>query len=266
MARGAELAIRVNGAELMGSRTHASEERMAVLAKERLAEVPRPRVLIGGLGLGYTLRAALDAFLARRRSSWPSSSPGRHLDARPARAPRRPPARRSAHGDRGGDAAAILRDSPGVPRALDRHRQQPDHAGARVELQPLLHAGDGVGAGGAGAGRRARRGRQAPTRASPSACAEQASASRSCAPRRSARGEGADTRSSSERPAARRRGRSWIETLPRARETRKPRRRTGRVGAAHRRGEVVKQPRRARAGIYLSVRLLASLPTQGPYS
>ena len=60
--RGEELAIRVNGAELMASRAHASEERMAVLAFERLGPVPKPRVLIGGLGLGYTLRAALDAF------------------------------------------------------------------------------------------------------------------------------------------------------------------------------------------------------------
>ncbi len=62
--RGEELAIRVNGAELMASRAHASEERMAVIAAERLGAVEKPRVLIGGLGLGYTLRAALDAFPA----------------------------------------------------------------------------------------------------------------------------------------------------------------------------------------------------------
>src|SRR4051794_4061317 len=58
--RGDEFAIRVNGAELMASRAHASEERMAVLACERLEKVAKPRVLIGGLGLGYTLRATLD--------------------------------------------------------------------------------------------------------------------------------------------------------------------------------------------------------------
>ena len=62
--RGEEMAIRVNGAELMASRAHASEERMAVIAAERLGGVEKPRVLIGGLGLGYTLRATLDAFPA----------------------------------------------------------------------------------------------------------------------------------------------------------------------------------------------------------
>lgn len=61
--RGDEFAIRMNGAELMASRAHSSEEKMAVLAAEELSgKVPRPRVFIGGLGLGYTLRATLDAF------------------------------------------------------------------------------------------------------------------------------------------------------------------------------------------------------------
>lgn len=61
--RGEEFAIRMNGAELMASRAHASEEKMAVLAAEAVgSKVERPRVFIGGLGLGYTLRATLDAF------------------------------------------------------------------------------------------------------------------------------------------------------------------------------------------------------------
>lgn len=61
--RGEEYAIRMNGAELMASRAHSSEEKMAVLAAEALgSKVARPRVFIGGLGLGYTLRATLDAF------------------------------------------------------------------------------------------------------------------------------------------------------------------------------------------------------------
>lgn len=52
-------AIRVNGLELMSSRSHGSEEEMAALV---LAEVKtrHPRVLVGGLGMGYTLRAVLD--------------------------------------------------------------------------------------------------------------------------------------------------------------------------------------------------------------
>ncbi len=119
MQRGAELAIRVNGAELMGSRTHASEERMAVLAFERLAEVPRPRVLIGGLGLGYTLRAALDAFprsakivvaeLVPQVVTW-MRGPLAHLAGHPLDDPRTV--------IEVGDAAAILRGSPGVFHAL----------------------------------------------------------------------------------------------------------------------------------------------------
>jgi spermidine synthase len=55
--RGTELSIRVDGAELMNSRQHASEEAMAALACARLANATQPRVLIGGLGMGFTLAA-----------------------------------------------------------------------------------------------------------------------------------------------------------------------------------------------------------------
>ena len=51
--------LRVGGQELMSSAHHGSEEAMAAAGLERLAR-PAPAVLIGGLGLGYTLRAALD--------------------------------------------------------------------------------------------------------------------------------------------------------------------------------------------------------------
>lgn len=51
--------IRADGVELMSTRRHLSEDRLAEVACGRLAEVPRARVLIGGLGLGFTLRAAL---------------------------------------------------------------------------------------------------------------------------------------------------------------------------------------------------------------
>lgn len=51
--------IRVAGVELMTTRQHHSEEQLARLACEPLADVPAARVLIGGLGFGYTLRAAL---------------------------------------------------------------------------------------------------------------------------------------------------------------------------------------------------------------
>lgn len=58
MRRGAEFSIRLAGNELMNSRLSGSEEALADLACRRLA-TPRPRILIGGLGMGFTLRAAL---------------------------------------------------------------------------------------------------------------------------------------------------------------------------------------------------------------
>ena len=57
--RGREFSIRVNGCELMNSLAHGSEDALAELACARVADRPRPRVLIGGLGMGYTLAAAL---------------------------------------------------------------------------------------------------------------------------------------------------------------------------------------------------------------
>ena len=54
-----DYAIRVNGRELMSSRHHFSEEQLAVTACMPIREKKEVRVLIGGLGLGFTLRAAL---------------------------------------------------------------------------------------------------------------------------------------------------------------------------------------------------------------
>lgn len=54
-------AIRVDGQELMSSRCHGSEEALARLTLAELDDGTSPRVLVGGLGMGYTLRAALDA-------------------------------------------------------------------------------------------------------------------------------------------------------------------------------------------------------------
>jgi spermidine synthase len=53
--------IRVAGVELMSTRRHLSEDRLAELVCEPLRDTPGARVLIGGLGLGFTLRAALQA-------------------------------------------------------------------------------------------------------------------------------------------------------------------------------------------------------------
>ena len=61
MRRGAEFSIRLGAIELMNSRLSGSEEALAVLTCERLAGRARPSLLIGGLGMGFTLRAALAA-------------------------------------------------------------------------------------------------------------------------------------------------------------------------------------------------------------
>ena len=62
--RGDEYAIRVGNFELMNSRQHGSEESLATLAAERVRDLSRASVLVGGLGMGFTLRAALDALPA----------------------------------------------------------------------------------------------------------------------------------------------------------------------------------------------------------
>jgi len=70
--RAGTVELRCNGWELMSNRAHHSEEMLATLACERMAQnsmtssatqadcATGAHVLIGGLGLGYTLRAALD--------------------------------------------------------------------------------------------------------------------------------------------------------------------------------------------------------------
>ncbi len=53
--------IVINGRVLMNSSASRSEAVLGRTAAERIAGRPRPAVLIGGLGMGLTLRAALDA-------------------------------------------------------------------------------------------------------------------------------------------------------------------------------------------------------------
>ena len=59
MQRGAEFSIRLDRYELMNSRLSGSEEVLAAIACDRIKSRKAPRVLIGGLGMGFTLRAAL---------------------------------------------------------------------------------------------------------------------------------------------------------------------------------------------------------------
>jgi spermidine synthase len=63
MRRGAEFSIRLGRDELMNSRLSATEQALATIACEKIRTrkrpIGRPSVLIGGLGMGFTLRAAL---------------------------------------------------------------------------------------------------------------------------------------------------------------------------------------------------------------
>ena len=58
--RDTELVIMAGGKILMSSRMHGSEEAMAEMTCKRLPTLGEACVLVGGLGLGYTLRATLD--------------------------------------------------------------------------------------------------------------------------------------------------------------------------------------------------------------
>ena len=58
--RDSEFSLRADNRELMNSRVYGSEEAMARLGCQDLAKHPGARVLIGGLGMGYSLRTALD--------------------------------------------------------------------------------------------------------------------------------------------------------------------------------------------------------------
>jgi spermidine synthase len=59
MQRGTEFSIRLGTNELMNSRLSGSEEALATISCARIEGRPRPTMLIGGLGMGFTLRAAL---------------------------------------------------------------------------------------------------------------------------------------------------------------------------------------------------------------
>ncbi len=58
--RGVDFSIRVDKAgDLMNSRTHHSEDVLAELACKQIADRDAPQLLVGGLGMGFTLAAAL---------------------------------------------------------------------------------------------------------------------------------------------------------------------------------------------------------------
>lgn len=67
MRRGAEFSIMLGQNELMNSRLSGSEQALATLSCERIHSRPEPRILIGGLGMGFTLRAVLAVLDSKAR-------------------------------------------------------------------------------------------------------------------------------------------------------------------------------------------------------
>ena len=58
--RDTEFSIKAGSYELMNSRLHGSEDALAKLACQKITQHPEARILIGGLGMGYTVRSALN--------------------------------------------------------------------------------------------------------------------------------------------------------------------------------------------------------------
>ncbi len=67
MQRGSEFAIFAGADALMNSRSSGSEKALATLTCAGLQDRPAPHVLIGGFGMGFTLRAALDCLGPRAK-------------------------------------------------------------------------------------------------------------------------------------------------------------------------------------------------------
>ncbi len=153
--RGNEYFILADGRDLMSSRMHGSEEELARLGCERARILGSPCVLVGGLGMGFTLRAALDvlppgatvvvAELLSAVIGWVEGRLG-PLAGRPLDDPRVQVEVR--------DVAAVLRDDPGRfdvvlldvdngPRALvqDGNARLYDNEGVAVTYDALAPGG-----------------------------------------------------------------------------------------------------------------------------
>ena len=63
--RDTEFSIKAGNYELMNSRVYGSEDALAKLACQKITNHPWARVLIGGLGMGYTVRSALNGLGAK---------------------------------------------------------------------------------------------------------------------------------------------------------------------------------------------------------
>src|SRR6202158_234749 len=113
MRRGAEFSMMLGQNELMNSRLRGSEEALATLACRRIEAVECPHVLIGGLGMGFTLRAALAVLGPEARITVAELVPAVIAWAR-------------------GPMAGIFGDSLKDPRATVREADVADVIGARA--------------------------------------------------------------------------------------------------------------------------------------
>ncbi len=154
--RGGDFEIRVNGYELMSNRAHGSEEEMARLACAHVTAAEAPRVLVGGLGMGYTMRSTLDVVPAGAKVivaelvpaviEW-NRGPLAHLAGNPLDDPRS-----EVHT---GDVAALLRttkvrydaimlDVDNGPQALTKKGNQLLYTGPGIETTRLALRRGGV--------------------------------------------------------------------------------------------------------------------------
>jgi spermidine synthase len=117
--RGHEYVILAKGKSLMSNRMHGSEEALATFGLKTLPSSREPRVLVGGLGMGYTLRATLNHL--------PASAVVDVAELMPAivewnRGPLGPLAEHPLHDKRArvivGDVAATLRANRGAYDAI----------------------------------------------------------------------------------------------------------------------------------------------------
>jgi len=117
--RGEEFSIRINGQELMNSRTYAREDALSEIGCARVRARKKPRVLIGGLGIGFSLATALRSLpadaevvvaeLVPNVIEWNRSILG-HLAGHPLRDPRVTL--------REGDVGAVLKAARGAYDAI----------------------------------------------------------------------------------------------------------------------------------------------------
>jgi spermidine synthase len=139
--RAGDYLITIAGRVLMTSAARRSEEELARLACAPLAGAPPRRVLIAGLGLGYTLRAALDALPADAAVTVAEITPAVIDWGRGALAPLTGDAladpRVTVHA---GDVAALIASAPGRWDVICLDLYEGPHAASQSAADPFYGA------------------------------------------------------------------------------------------------------------------------------